>query len=46
MIKTLSFCLAIIMLCYVAWVGHYYYQTFSTFTGIEQSQEHSINPAP
>lgn len=38
MIKTLSFCLAAIMLCYVAFVGHYYYQTFSTFSGIEQSQ--------
>lgn len=43
MIKTLSFCLAVITLCYVAFIGHYYYQTFSTFSGIEHSQENPAN---
>ncbi len=37
MIKPLAFCLAVVMLCYVAFVGHYYYQTFSTFSGIQHS---------
>ncbi len=46
MIKTLSFCLAVVMLCYVAFVGHYYYETFSTFNGVEHSQDSSANPAP
>ncbi|MBK0032561.1 hypothetical protein IBT47_09720 [Erwinia sp. S43] len=46
MIKTLSFCLAVVMLCYIAFVGHYYYETFSTFTGIEHSQGNSATPAP
>lgn len=46
MIKTLSFCLAVVMLCYIGFVGHYYYETFSTFTGIEHSQENSATPAP
>jgi hypothetical protein len=47
MIKSLAFCLAVVMLCYVAFVGHYYYQTFSTFSGIQHSQEiaASDNPA-
>lgn len=47
MIKPLAFCLAVVMLCYVAFVGHYYYQTFSTFSGIQHSQEiaGSDNPA-
>jgi|GEM_PF-6923057 len=39
MSKMLSFCLAIIALCYIAFVGHYYYQTFSTFTGVAHSQQ-------
>ncbi|MFG1173277.1 hypothetical protein AAFN90_06735 [Erwiniaceae bacterium CAU 1747] len=46
MIKTLSFCLAVVMLCYVAFVGHYYYETYSTFTDLEHSQESTANPAP
>lgn len=39
MIKSIAICLAVVMLCYVAFVGHYYYQTFSTFSSIEHSQE-------
>jgi len=43
MIKSVAICLAVVMLCYVAFVGHFYYQTFSTFSSIEHSQE--INAA-
>lgn len=39
MIKPIAICLAVVMLCYVAFVGHYYFQTFSTFSSIEHSQE-------
>lgn len=39
MIKSVAICLAVVMLCYVAFVGHFYYQTFSTFSSIEHSQE-------
>ena len=39
MIKSVAICLAAVMLCYVAFVGHFYYQTFSTFSSIEHSQE-------
>lgn len=46
MIKTISFCLAAVMLCYVAWMGHYYYQTFTTFSSIQQAQAHTTDPAP
>ncbi|WP_255210146.1 hypothetical protein [Erwinia persicina] len=41
MIKSVAICLAVVMLCYVAFVGHYYYQTFSTFSSIEHSQENN-----
>ncbi|WP_274604291.1 hypothetical protein [Erwinia persicina] len=44
MIKSVAICLAVVMLCYVAFVGHYYYQTFSTFSSIEHAQE--TNAAP
>lgn len=37
MIKAITVCLAVVMLCYVGFVGHYYYQTFSTFSHIQSS---------
>ena len=39
MIKALYSCLAIIALCYLAFIGHYYYQTFSSFTHVEHTQQ-------
>ncbi|WP_167310307.1 hypothetical protein [Erwinia tasmaniensis] len=39
MTKAITVCLAAVMLCYIAFVGHYYYQTFSTFSNIGQSQQ-------
>lgn len=39
MIKSVAICLAVVMFCYVAFIGHFYYQTFSTFSSIEHSQE-------
>ncbi|WP_255354431.1 MULTISPECIES: hypothetical protein [unclassified Erwinia] len=39
MIKTLSVCAAVIMLVWIGFVGHYYYQTFSHFNNIEHAQQ-------
>lgn len=39
MIKSIAVVLAAVMLGYVAFVGHYYYQTFSTFSQIQHQQQ-------
>ncbi|CBJ45162.1 hypothetical protein EAM_0488 [Erwinia amylovora ATCC 49946] len=47
MIKTIAVCLAVVLLCYIAFVGHYYYQTYTTFSGIGQAQQVvAENPSP
>lgn len=46
MIKTITVCLAVVMLCYIAFVGHYYYQTFSTFSNTGQTHQAAGNPLP
>ncbi len=47
MIKTLSVCLGVIALCYIGYIGHFYYQTFDTCTTIQSQQNKAPeNPLP
>lgn len=47
MIKTITVCLAVVMLCYIVFIGHYYYQTFSTFSNTGPTQQAAAgNPLP
>ena len=41
MIKTLSVCAAVLMLAWIGFVGHFYYQTFVNFNSIEHAQQSS-----